>query len=56
MKGCEDVGPWTRRPRAQTMMKSDEVEAPQRNDRSRNYLICSARSRARAPLRISGRL
>ena len=26
MKGCEDVGPWTRRPRAQTMMKSDEVE------------------------------
>ena len=27
MKGCEDVGPWTRRPRAQTMMKSDEVEA-----------------------------
>ena len=27
MKGCEDVGPWTGRPRAQTMMKSDEVEA-----------------------------
>ena len=27
MNGCEDVGPWTRRPRAQTMMKSDEVEA-----------------------------
>ena len=27
MKGCEDVGLWTRRPRAQTMMKSDEVEA-----------------------------
>ena len=27
MKGCEDVGPWAGRPRAQTMMKSDEVEA-----------------------------
>ena len=27
MKGCEDVGPWTGRPRAQTMRKSDEVEA-----------------------------
>ncbi len=27
MNGCEDVGPWTRRPRAQTMLKSDEVEA-----------------------------
>ena len=27
MKGCEDVGSWTGRPRAQTMMKSDEVEA-----------------------------
>ncbi len=26
MKGCEDVGPWAGRPRAQ-MMKSDEVEA-----------------------------
>ena len=26
MKGCEDVGPWARRPRAQ-MKKSDEVEA-----------------------------
>ena len=26
MKGCKDVGPWARRPRAQ-MMKSDEVEA-----------------------------
>ena len=27
MKGCEDVGPWAGRPLAQTMMKSDEVEA-----------------------------
>jgi hypothetical protein len=27
MKGCEDVGPWAGRPRAQTMTKSDEVEA-----------------------------
>ena len=27
MKGCEDVSPWVGRPRAQTMMKSDEVEA-----------------------------
>lgn len=27
MKGCEDLGPWTARPRAQTMKKSDEVEA-----------------------------
>ena len=27
MRGCNDVGPWTGRPRAQTMMKSDEVEA-----------------------------
>ena len=27
MKGCEDLGPWTGRPRAQTMKKSDEVEA-----------------------------
>ena len=26
MKGCDDVGPWAGRPRAQ-MMKSDEVEA-----------------------------
>ena len=26
MTGCNDVG-WTGRPRAQTMMKSDEVEA-----------------------------
>ena len=26
MKGCQDVGPWAGRPRAQ-MMKSDEVEA-----------------------------
>ena len=26
MKGCEDVGPWARRSRAQ-MVKSDEVEA-----------------------------
>ena len=26
MKGCEDVSPWVGRPRAQTMMKSDEVE------------------------------
>ena len=26
MKGCEDVGPWAGRPRAQ-MLKSDEVEA-----------------------------
>ena len=26
MKGCEDVGPWAGRPRAQ-MRKSDEVEA-----------------------------
>ena len=24
MKGCEDVGPWVGRPRAQTMMKSEE--------------------------------
>ena len=27
MKGCEDIGSWAGRPRAQTMMKSDEVEA-----------------------------
>ena len=27
MTGCNDVGPWTGRPGAQTMMKSDEVEA-----------------------------
>ena len=27
MKGCEDVGPWTGRPRAETMLKSEEVEA-----------------------------
>ena len=27
MKGCEDVGPWAGRPLAQTLMKSDEVEA-----------------------------
>ena len=27
MKGCEDVGSWAGRPRTQTMMKSDEVEA-----------------------------
>ena len=27
MKGCEDVGSWAGRPRAQTMMMSDEVEA-----------------------------
>ena len=27
MTRCEDVGPWVGRPRAQTMMKSDEVEA-----------------------------
>ena len=26
MNGCEDVGPWAGRPRAE-MMKSDEVEA-----------------------------
>ena len=29
MKRCEDVGPWAGRPRAQTMMKSEEVEAMQ---------------------------
>ena len=27
MMGCKDVGPWAGRPRAQAMMKSDEVEA-----------------------------
>ena len=27
MTKCKDVDPWTRRPRADTMMKSDEVEA-----------------------------
>ena len=27
MKRCDDLGPWAGRPRAQTMKKSEEVEA-----------------------------
>ena len=27
MKRCENAGPWAGRPRAQTMMKSEEVKA-----------------------------